>query len=220
MKKTRLLCGLCFLLTTVAANAGPILIVAQPGDAMLSTPTGPSINLGGAFLNFDSLTPFSSFGSYTQSGITISSPDGLSVLPYSTQSGPNELFDNGPGGTANINISVAGGTSSIGFGVADSDPVSIMVELLGKTGNDLGSFLINLAATESAINTGNGYYVFTDAGTLIYGVDILQTVSNGDYSGLAIDDVQDAPEPASFAFLLEGLVALFFIGYSRSLKRA
>jgi hypothetical protein len=217
-----MLCGLCFLLTTVAANAGPVMVVGQPGNSILSNPTGPSIILGGAFINFDNLTPGTTYGSnqaFTQSGVSISSPDGLSVIPYSTQSGPNELFDNSGNGTANINISVAGGTSGIGFGIADSDPVSICVQLLGKGGVDLGTaFIISLALTESTTNTGNGYYVFSDPGTEIYGVDITETTAGG--SGLAIDDVQVAPEPASFTFLLEGLIGLALIGSFRSLKRA
>jgi hypothetical protein len=46
--------------------------------------------LGGILINFDSLTPFATYSTYTSSGVSISSPDGLEVLPYSTEDGPNE----------------------------------------------------------------------------------------------------------------------------------
>jgi MYXO-CTERM domain-containing protein len=207
--KTRSAVGaLCLLLTAFAAKATPVLTVGTPADSLLSKPSSASPSLGGTKLNFDNLTAFSSFSSYSASGITISSPDGLVVLPYSTQSGPNELYDNSTDGSANLLISLSSGVNAIGVGIADADPVNLEFVALGQNGADLGAFLVNLAATESSVNTGNGYYVIGDTTPDIYGLLILQPVGNDNYSGLAIDDVQVTPEPASLTLLGTGLLGL------------
>jgi PEP-CTERM motif len=210
------------LVTALAAQASPVLIVGTPGNSQLATPTGPSPILGN-LINFDSLTPFSTFvpSTYTADGITsISSPDGLEVLPYSTQSFPNELFDESADGTANITIDLATGIRAIGIGIADSDPVDITLQALGAGGVDLGSpFVIDLATTESTVNTGNGYYAVEDSSKDIYGLRITQSTGNANYSGLAIDDLQTTatPEPSSALLLTAGL-AIF--GYFRLRRRA
>ncbi len=216
------LCGLCFVLTAAAANATPVVTVGTPGDSLLATPSKPSSQLGGTLLNFDSLTPFTSFSSYGASGVTISSPDGLEVLPYSTQSGPNELYDNSAAGSANITIRT-NATSAIGFGIADSDPVSIVIQALGAGGVLLGAPIAeSLPATESAVNTGNGYYVLRDTTSDIYGLQLTEVVGDANYSGLALDDVQVAPipEPASASLLALGLSVVGLLGLTRQLKQA
>ena len=170
-------------------------------------------------INFDSLTPFSTFvpSTYASLGITsISSPDGLEVLPYSTQSFPNELYDESSNGTANITITLAHGTNAIGIGIADSDPVSVTFQALGAGGVDLGSpFVENLATTESQINTGNGYYVILDSTADIYGMTITQSVGNPNYSGLAIDDLQITPEPSSFLLMIGGVAAMLGLRFRK-----
>lgn len=211
MKSGAVLCSLCLALAASVANATPTVMVGTPADSLLSSPSKPTPLLGGTFLSFDSLTAFTSYSTYSSSGISISSPDGLVVLPYSTQSGPNELFDNSATGTADITISLASGTSAIGFGIADSDPVTVAIQALGAGGVLLGSpILESLAATESTVNTGNGYYVLEDTTADIFGLQLTQTAGNANYSGLAIDDVQLAatPEPASVALLGTGLLGL------------
>ncbi len=216
------LCGLCFVLTAGVANATPVVTVGTPGDSLLATPSKPSPQLGGALLNFDSLTPFSSFSSYSASGVTISSPDGFEVLPYSTQSGPNELYDNSAAGSASITITTDA-TSAIGFGIADSDPVSVVIQALGAGGVLLGAPIAeNLLTTESVVNTGNGYYVLRDTTSDIYGLQLTQVVSNANYSGLALDDVQVAPipEPASASLLALGLSVVGLLGLTRQFNRA
>src|ERR1700735_370686 len=83
--KTTLLRGSLLLLTSLLVQASPVLITGTPGDDSLATPTGPSPNLHGILINFDSLTPFTTYPTtYTSNGVSISSPDGLEVLPYST----------------------------------------------------------------------------------------------------------------------------------------
>jgi hypothetical protein len=208
------------LLMPLIAEASPVLIVGTPGDADLSKNLGPSPNLGNLF-NFDSLTAFSTFAPsmFASQGVTISSPDGLIVDPFSTQSGPNELFDDSSNGTANTTISLAFGTSAIGIGIADSDPVSITLQALAANGTALGSaFNVSLAATESTVNTGNGYYVLEDTTSDIFGLRITQSAGNAQlFSGLAIDDLQTAPEPSSYLLLGAGAVIL---GSLRRRKRA
>jgi F0F1-type ATP synthase membrane subunit c/vacuolar-type H+-ATPase subunit K len=78
------------------------------------------------------------------------------VDPFSTQSGPNELFDNSSDGTADITVALTSGISAIGIGIADSDAVSITLQALAQNGSNLGSpFTIPLSTTEGAINTGD-----------------------------------------------------------------
>ena len=208
------LCSCLLLLTPLFAQAAPVLIVGTPGNALMAKPTGPSPNLGGTLLTFDNLTPGSMFPSYSAMGITITSLDGLLVLPYSTQSPPNFMFDNSSNGTANITISVAFGVAAIGVGIADSDsPANIMLQALGAGGVNLGSFAVTIP--ENTVNPGNGYFVVEDTIPDIDGLRITETDSGG--SGLAIDDVQVAPEPFSWVLLAGGLT---MIGFYRLLKRA
>ena len=211
MKINPLLCSSCLLLTSMLAQAAPLLTVGTPGNSQLATPTLPSPTLG-HLINFDALTPGSTFaaGTYASLGVTsISSPDGLLVEPYSTQSYPNELYDSSSAGTASITIMLAGGTTAIGIGIADSDPVSVVFQALAANGMALGSaFTESLASTESLVNTGNGYYVVSDITADIYGLRITETVGNANYSGLAIDDLQFAPEPSSILLMTAGVAIL------------
>ena len=224
MKRRYLYGGLVCLLTAAGARATPFLRIGQPGNSQLSSPTKPTPSLGTTtLLNFDNLTPFASYATYSASGVSISSPDGLLVLPYSTQSGPNELFDNSPDGSANLIITLATGVYSIGVGIADSDPVTVSIQALGAGGVKLGlPFLENLSTTQSSINTGNGYYIVSDTISDLYGLQITQSIGNPNYSGLAIDDVQLAPvpEPSSFMLLASGLTTFSAFRSLRKRKRA
>jgi hypothetical protein len=210
--------GFLLLLSPLAAFSDPVLITGTPGDALLATPSGPSPNLNQILINFSGLTPFQTFSSsYTDGGVTISSPDGLTVLPYSTQTvNPNELFDNGPNGVADITIATNFATTAIGVGIADSDPVTINLQALGAGGVSLGSpFVVTIP--EDTVNPGNGYYVVTDSIPAIYGLEITQSVSNANFSGLAISDVQSVPEPATFP-AMGAIMAI--IGFAWRRKKA
>ncbi|HEY6330528.1 MAG TPA: PEP-CTERM sorting domain-containing protein [Blastocatellia bacterium] len=212
------LCSCLLLLTPLVVQADS-LITGTPGDDLLATPTGPSPNLGGTLLTFSNLTPGSTFNSttYASQGITISSPDGLLVDPYSTQSNPNFLFDNSSTGTTNITISLTHGVNAIGVGIADSDsPANIMLQALGAGGVNLGSpFAVIIP--ENTVNPGNGYFVVEDTTADIDGLKITETDGGPSYSGLAIADVQVAPEPSSWVLMAGGLA---IIGLYRLVKRA
>lgn len=216
MKRTILFFAL--ITASALANASPALITATPGDANLSTPTGPSITFG-VLINFDTLTPNSTLnpGQYAAQGITsISSPDGLTVIPYSTQSFPNEIFDDSSNGAANITISLSHGSNEIGIGIADSDPVLITLQPLSIGGTALGS-PFQVSVPENTVNPGNGYYVIADPNYELGGLQILQSSANAAYSGLAIDDLQvaGAPEPASISLALAGILAIGFYAMRR-----
>jgi hypothetical protein len=218
LKKNLVICSTVLLFLTALANAGTLSIaVGTPANSQLSPPSSPSTDLKGIKINFDNLVAFAPFSTYTSNGVSIASPDGLEVLPFSTQSGPMEMFDNSPTGMANILISYALGTNAIGVGIADSDPVSVTFQALDRNGIVIGSFTQNLAATESPVNTGNGYYVVQDTTPDIYGLRITQSTGNANFSGFAIDDVQVAtPEPCTFLLLTAGAAV---IGLSRRGRR-
>ena len=226
MKLKPLLYTSLLLMTALAVQASPVLILGTPGDDLLATPTGPSPNLGGLLFTFSSLTPFSTFNPTTYAsasqGVTISSPDGLLVLPFSTQSNPNYLFDNSTEGTADITISAAGGAGAIGVGIADSDdPINVVLEALGAGNSDLGTFNVTtdvVNAESEGPNPGNTYFVVKDTTPDIYGLVITQTDASELNSGLAIADVQVTPEPSSLAFMVAGILAI--VGCSRLRKRA
>jgi hypothetical protein len=198
-----LICATALL--TSSAYAGPVLITGTPGDANLAVPTGPSPGLGN-LINFDNVSTCSATcSSLIVLNATFSSPDTLSVIPFSSQSFPNELFDNGAGGTANLFIRLAGGVQGIGVGIADSDAVTIHLQALDSTGTAFGT-LFSATIPENTVNPGNGYFVVSDTTPDIFGLQITQSVSSINNSGLAIDDVQSTPEPASWMLLVSGAV--------------
>lgn len=202
------------MFSAVLANAAPVLTTGTPANSLLSTPTPASPSLGELF-NFDSLTPNTNFNSntYAAKGLTITSPYTLLVDPYSTQTFPNELYDEGPNGTANVTIGLSTGTNKIGIGLADSDPVMVTLQPLAMNGTALGSsFTVNVNAG-STVNLGNGYYVISDSSSDIYGLQVLQNNASANYSGLAIDDVQLTPEPASLVLLALGLASFFIVRF-------
>ena len=205
-------------LAAVSAHSAPIIATGTPGNAYLATPTGPSPSFGTLF-NFDGLTADSTFNpsDYAAQGVTISSPDGLVVYPYSTQSGPNELFDNSAAGSANIKIKTFG-TQEIGIGIADSDPVTITLQALNAAGTGFGS-IFSVTIPSAGSNPGNGYFTISDTHYDIYGLQILEKTGNVNYSGLAIDDLQVAPTPEPATLALFGAGACL-AGIIRLRKRA
>lgn len=213
LKKTTLF-GLATLTMAAQLGATPTLITGTPGDSLLSAPTGPSLRFGTIY-NFDTLTANTSYASYSPAaGISISSPDGLVVLPYSTQSGPNELFDNSAAGSASITITLGAATNEIGIGLADADGVTITLQALNAAGAAFGpASTVTLPAT--TVNPFNGYYAISDTGYDIYGLKITQSVSNANYSGLAIDDLQVAPAPEPASFALFGFAGAALVAFAR-----
>jgi hypothetical protein len=205
------------ILAAVSGNAAPILVTGTPANSALATPSAAAPNLGGTLINFDALTPGSNFSPTAFSGqgvSSISSPGGLTAIPFSTQSSPNELFDGSANGTANITINLAAGASSIGIGIADSDPFSVTLQALAANGSAVGSpFTVTIPG--SGVNSGNGYFAIEDTTTDIFGLKILQASASMSNSGLAIDDLQfasTAPEPTTYALFGAGAVWLALIG--------
>jgi hypothetical protein len=223
MKFNLKLIGSFLLLTSAVAQASIVLVTGTPSDSYNSPAiTKPSPNLGGDLINFDNLTPFATLSTYSSQGVSILSPDGFVVDPFSTQTGPNELFDSTLDGSADIFINLSARSSYVGVGVADSDitvggdPVTILLQALGAGGVNLGSaFAVTIQETGS--NPGNAYFVLRDTSNDIFGLQITQPVGNANYSGLAIDDVQAAPEPSSFVLLIGGA---FIFGLFRLRKSA
>ena len=227
MKINPIFCSFCLLMTSLAVQAAPILVVGTPGDLTLSTPTGPTPRLT-ILANFDSLTPDTGAAfnpsTYSSVGLTISSSNGgLTVISGSSQSSknsPNELWDdtidNAPGdGSANILIQYAPGTAALGFGIADFDPVLITIQPLAQDGSNLGSaFTINPQNNLIPSEPGNGYYVVEDSSADIFGVLITQA-GGANNSGLAIDDVAVAPEPSTLMLFATGIAILGFLRLRR-----
>jgi hypothetical protein len=218
LKFSFLMAGSISILALFSGVAGATtLATGTPANSLLATPTAASPQFGWT-INFDSLTPNTPLApnQYAAWGVTnISSPDGLQVIPFSTQTSPNEVFDSSSDGSANITINFASGQGEVGIGIADSDPVTVFLQALDKNGNDLGSaFGVTLSST--SVNPGNGYFVVSDTSNDIYGLKITQPTGDPNFSGLAIDDLQLAPEPVTVA--LFGLGAVL-VGFSRLRKR-
>jgi hypothetical protein len=214
--KAKFLLVSSMILTTVGACAAPILGTGTPGNSILATPTGPTPRFGTLF-NFDSLTPGTTFSptQYAAQGVSISSPDGLLVDPFSTQSSPNELFDNSATGSANIAITT-GVTNELGIGIADSDPTIITLQALNASGAAFGP-LFTVTIPRTGVNSGNGYFTISDTAYDIYGLEI-QSAGNSNFSGLAIDDLQVAPAPEPASLALCGAGSLLLLCMSRRSK--
>jgi PEP-CTERM motif len=199
------------------------LTTGTPANSLLATPT-PADPQFDVTINFDELTPNTALtpNQYTAWGVTnISSPDGLQVIPFSTQTSPNEVYDPSLDGSANITINFASGQSQVAIGVADADPVTVFLQALDMNGNKLGS-AFGVTLDSGSVNPFNGYFVVSDTSPDIFGLQITQPTGNANFSGLAIDDLQLAPaaqltpEPATVA--LFGLGAVL-VGLSRLRKR-
>jgi hypothetical protein len=160
---------------------------------------------------------------YASQGVTISSPDGLLIYPFSDQTaGGIELFDEGTGGdldgTANITIGLAGGVNNLAVGLSDFDtPVTLTLEVLGLGGADLGTFDVSTPVENATATTGQTYFVAEDTTPGIYGLQILQTTMTGG-SGLALAEVEFSPEPSTFLLMIGGGLAM--IGATRLRKKA
>jgi hypothetical protein len=250
MKLTTLFYSSLLLMSPLLVQAGSVtLVTGTPGDGVTSPATLPSPNLHGLLLNFSNLTtnancqadivadcPAFNPTTYAPQGVTISTEgsEGLVVYPYSVQSGPNELFDNTTDGSSNVIISLSFGANAIGVGIADSDdlctvdpatdcgpptvPVPITLQALGLGGVDLGSAFTVTTPETNPDTAGNGYWVVEDPTAEIYGLEISTPAT--DEGGLAIADVQVAPEPSSFLLLISGAAILAMIASYRLRKKA
>ncbi len=231
MKLHALLCTSA-LLTAWASQAGTITETAGTPSNSYHSPAilTPSPNLDNLLISFDtsalenpnSTCVLAPCPSLTLQGVTFSSPDSVQVIPYSTQSGPNELYDASSIGAANLTIALTSGVEGIGVVIADSDltnagaPVTITLEALGLSNANLGTF--NVTIPETGANPGNGYFVVQDTTPGLFGLNITTAGNtNGSDSGLAIDDVQVTPEPSSYSLLISGAALLFCLW---KLKRA
>jgi hypothetical protein len=226
--KTFIYTSLLLLMPLLVKADTITLVQGTPGNDNLSPPTGPSPNLGGTLIDFP-LSQFNTGGGcvpFTSAapGVTISSPNGLEVCPLFEQGPtPNELFDEGSGGTAYTTISLATGVSAIGVGLSDfDDPVNVTIEVLGAGGSDLDTINVTNQVEQAEnllANAGQTYFVLEDSTPGdIYGLEIKQTISSIDNSGLAIADIQTTPEPSSIAFMVAGIIAI--VGCSRLRKKA
>lgn len=243
--RTPLYISLMLMLPLLAAADTVTIVQGTAGDANFLPATAPSPNLGGV-INFANLAggvtsncvdnlvcPTFNPDQYAAQGVTISSPDGLLIFPFSTQtSGGIELYDPGAtdsstcapnfacDGTANITIGIAGGVSELAVGISDGDdPLALTITALGAGGTVLASMDVSSAveAADSAENYANTYFVAEDAtGAGIYGLQITQTVPTFG-SGLALAEVEVTPEPSTLLLLSAG-AAIF--GALRLRKRA
>ena len=242
------------LMMPLLAEAGTVSVVqGTPGANSLLPPSLPSpgfaspINFANLLSQITSLPtatqancvnnglqcPTFSPTQYASQGVTISSPDGLLIYPFSDQTaGGIELFDPGAtspstciangscDGTANITIGLAGGVNNLAVGLSEFDsPVTLTLEALGAGNTVLASMDVSSAveAAESAINTGNTYFVAEDTTPGILGLQILQTTVT-DGSGLALAEVEFSPEPSTFLLMIGGGLAM--IGATRLRKKA
>jgi hypothetical protein len=240
------------LMMPLLAQAGTVTIVeGTPGDNSFLPATLPSPNFSGV-INFANLeSQITALGSpntgncdnsgmncptfnpsqYASQGVTISSPDGLLIYPFSDQTaGGIELFDPGAtnpstctststcDGTANITIGLAGGVQNLAVGISDfDDPVDVKITALGAGGANLGSLDVSTDIEAATAGTSQTYFVVGDTTPGIYGLEITQTTVT-DGSGLALAEVEYTPEPSTFMLLIGGGLAM--IGSARLRKKA
>lgn len=240
------------LMMPLLAQAGTVSIVqGTPGDnnllpASAATPgVGTVINFANLESQITSLPtaaqqncidnglqcPTFSSSQYASQGVTISSPDGLLIYPFSDQTaGGIELFDPGAtspstcisagtcDGTANITIGLTGGVEQLAVGLSDfDDPVDLTLNVLGAGGAVLDSMNVSTSVEAATATTGQTYFVAEDTTAGIYGLQITQTeVTDG--SGLALAEVEYSPEPSTFMLLIGGGMAMF--GAARLRKKA
>lgn len=158
----------------------------------------------GTLVNFDSLTPNSTFAPTTYSSVGIASISNsgapLLVLPFSSQTPPNYLStgptDNYAG---DITFTFTNPTSEAGFGIAEDGTTPVTITAFGAAGNTLGAFTETVPST-----TYNAYYVLSDPSFDIKSISVSAT------QNLAIDDVQftAAPEPSTVALVAGGMAFL------------
>lgn len=192
------------VLATAALAQAATITVGTAGNSTLSTPSKPSPSVGPIVSLSGLANTANPLASITTGGVTFSSKDGVQAIPYSTMyNTPNEIFDAGSNGVANLMLSLAGGVNALGFGVTDSDGVSISLQILGANGVALGSPVVENLASTADVN-GNSYFVIKDTAYDIYGVTITQSVANANYSGLAVGDIEVAPTPEPTALYLLG----------------
>jgi len=238
-----------FLMMPLFAEASTVQIVqGAAGDSNELPATSPSPGLAGGVITFSNLSslitanctdnlvcPTFNPNQYASQGVTISSPDGLVIYPFSTQTaGGIELFDPGAtnsstcvangdcDGTANITISLTNPVNDLAVGITEfddlPDPPGLTIEALGAGGVVLDSADVapEVNAAESAVNTGNTYFVAEDSTPGIYGIEIKQTTATFG-SGLALSEVEYSPEPSTVLLLIGGGLAI--IGSSRLRKK-
>jgi PEP-CTERM motif len=252
MKINPLICIPLMLLMPLLSEADTIQIVqGTPGDNTFLPPISPSpsftnvINFANLESQITSLPtaaqencinnglqcPSFTSTQYASQGVTISSPDGLLIYPFSDQTaGGIELFDPGAtnpstclstsscDGTANITISLTNGVGELAVGLSDfDDPVSVTLTVLGAGDTILESMNVSSAVEAATQTTGQTYFVAEDTAPGIYGLQITQTIAT-DGAGLALAEVEYTPEPSTLLLLIGGGLAI--IGSARLRKKA
>ena len=193
-----------------------MLALAIPGFATnLTVGTPNTFGSGltptfGTLVNFDTLTPLSTFVSSTYSSVGLASISNsgspLLVLPFSSQTPPNFLSTGASDNYAgNITFTFTNPTSMAGFGIAEDGTTPVTLTAFGVSGNVLGTFSETVPST-----TYNAYYVLSDPSFDIKSISVSAT------QNLAIDDVQfsTVPEPSTVA-LLAGGMALLIVSVKR-----
>jgi hypothetical protein len=187
-----------------------MLALAIPGFATTLAVGTPNTFGGGltptfgTLVNFDALTPLSTFVSSTYSSVGLASISNsgspLLVLPFSSQTPPNYLSTGSSDNYAgNITFTFTNPTSRAGFGISEDGTTPVTLTAFGASGNVLGTFTETVPST-----TFNAYYVLSDPS-----FDI-KSISVSAPQNLAIDDVQfsTVPEPSTMALLAGGMAFL------------
>jgi hypothetical protein len=189
-----------------------MFVLAIPGFATTITVGTPDtfgtglLPVFGTLVNFDSLTPMSTFAPATYSSLGLASisnspaSDPLLVLPFSSQTPPNFLSTGASDNYAgNITFTFTNPTSMAGFGIAEDGVTAVTFTVSGVSGNVLGTFTETVPST-----TFNAYYVLSDPSFDIKSISVSAT------QNLAIDDVQfsTVPEPSTVALVTAGMAFL------------
>lgn len=197
------------LFALVSLSHATTLVVGTPNDADNGTALSPRF---GILINFDDQTPFTALAAnaYASSGVqsitSTQSVNPLAVYPFSSQSAPNDVSTTNQFGGLTVTLNSV--TNIIGIGVLESDGSPLTIAALGATGNTLGLFSVTVPSTGNTPD--NAYYILEDPTN---DIKSLQLISGGQF---AVDDIQFAPEPVSFALAGAGLVLLGLVRARRN----